>query len=396
MSYMSGDEIHENFSQRDIAQLAHIGDATDAAAANYGIRSENIAKLANSMETAWQGGAAGAARRGAGPLEVEHNVASPKISAAAASIANQIDAFNTARASVVSVPAVPKQPGWWDNFVTLGGAGAAYEQQVIANLEANAENVRVMREYEAATERNRQMLERIPTNLNVSEPSPPAPPGPGPRPGGPGWNQPPGSGGWSGGNGGVGTTTSTQQPTGAQWSPSPSQAPPPRGIGLGQTHPDTALPLPPHLTDVNPVRPNPAPVGPAPAGSTPGLPVGPLGGGYGSGADSGRGGGSGGRGVGAGGPGTEGGRSAGRGGGPGARGAAGLDGGPGRGSAGAPGRGGLGRGGSGAGGGSPMGAGARGEGGEDYEHELPSFLVERDPEGTFGTDVVTAPSVIGE
>jgi hypothetical protein len=42
------------------------------------------------------------------------------------------------------------------------------------------------------------------------------------------------------------------------------------------------------------------------------------------------------------------------------------------------------------------GGGGRGQGGEDGEHQRPSFLVEADPDETFGTDEVTAPPVIGE
>ncbi|MGQ0837165.1 hypothetical protein [Actinokineospora sp.] len=50
-----------------------------------------------------------------------------------------------------------------------------------------------------------------------------------------------------------------------------------------------------------------------------------------------------------------------------------------------------GRGGMGAGGG--MGGGAPGE--EDLEHQRPAYLIEPDPEDTFGTDQITAPPVIG-
>jgi hypothetical protein len=42
-----------------------------------------------------------------------------------------------------------------------------------------------------------------------------------------------------------------------------------------------------------------------------------------------------------------------------------------------------------------MGQGARGQGDEDIERQRPSFLVEPDPDETFGTDEVTAPPVIG-
>ncbi|WP_185845731.1 hypothetical protein [Kibdelosporangium aridum] len=66
---------------------------------------------------------------------------------------------------------------------------------------------------------------------------------------------------------------------------------------------------------------------------------------------------------------------------------------PGAGMGGGRGAAGAGRGGMGAGG---MGGGAgRGEGGEDEEHQRPSYLVEPDPDATFGTDQLTAPPVIG-
>jgi hypothetical protein len=43
------------------------------------------------------------------------------------------------------------------------------------------------------------------------------------------------------------------------------------------------------------------------------------------------------------------------------------------------------------------GAGAgRGQGDEDTEHQLPSYLLEPDPDEVFGTDEMTAPPVIGD
>ncbi|MEQ0561514.1 hypothetical protein ABJI51_26075 [Amycolatopsis sp. NEAU-NG30] len=52
------------------------------------------------------------------------------------------------------------------------------------------------------------------------------------------------------------------------------------------------------------------------------------------------------------------------------------------------------RGGMGAGGG--LGHGQKGEGDEDTEHSRPTYLVEGDPDAVFGTDMRTAPPVIGE
>ncbi|WP_103341656.1 hypothetical protein [Amycolatopsis sp. CA-126428] len=64
------------------------------------------------------------------------------------------------------------------------------------------------------------------------------------------------------------------------------------------------------------------------------------------------------------------------------------------------GMGGLGAGGAGRGGMSPggggLGRGQKGEGDEDTEHSRPTYLVEGDPDEVFGTDLRTAPPVIGE
>ncbi|MGW3967608.1 hypothetical protein ACWED2_47865 [Amycolatopsis sp. NPDC005003] len=55
----------------------------------------------------------------------------------------------------------------------------------------------------------------------------------------------------------------------------------------------------------------------------------------------------------------------------------------------------AGRGGMGPGGGG-LGRGQKGEGDEDTEHSRPTYLVEGDPDEVFGTDMRTAPPVIGE
>lgn len=125
---------------------------------------------------------------------------------------------------------------------------------------------------------------------------------------------------------------------------------------------------------------------------------GPMGGGFGPGG--GPGGGGGGSGIGGARPGGGFGPTGSGSGGPGAGSAAGSappgSGGPGAGGMGGAGRGGAagGRGGMGGMGGGMGGAG-RGEGGDDEEHQRPSYLVEPDPDATFGTDQMTAPPVIG-
>ncbi|GGS16813.1 MULTISPECIES: hypothetical protein [Actinokineospora] len=156
----------------------------------------------------------------------------------------------------------------------------------------------------------------------------------------------------------------------------------------GYTPPQTS-PVQPPVT-VNPTPgpgPQPGPTqGPGPFSPVSTGPTGPTGGRSLTGGPRGPfGGGPGGPG-GAGGPGAKPGLGAGMG-----------QGGPGAG--GRPGGAGAGAGGAGRGAGAGAGAGAGGRGGqgdEDLEHQRPSYLVEPDPEDTFGTDQITAPSVIGE
>ncbi len=84
----------------------------------------------------------------------------------------------------------------------------------------------------------------------------------------------------------------------------------------------------------------------------------------------------------------------------GAGGAGGAAGGPGSGNAGGPrgvAPGGMAAGGRGGAGGGGMAGAPRGKGDreEDQEHDRPAYLVEGDPESTFGSDQLTAPAVIG-
>jgi hypothetical protein len=147
----------------------------------------------------------------------------------------------------------------------------------------------------------------------------------------------------------------------------------------GQTDQNSFTPLPgsgtgaSNFTPGNPVSTTPTTFGPG-SGATavPGAGAGGFGGGFGNFGGSGGGANPGGAGSRGGLPGGAGGP-----GGPGAGGPGGM----------APG----GRGNSGMGG-APRGKGDREE---DQEHDRPSYLVEGDPESTFGNDALTAPPVIG-
>jgi hypothetical protein len=418
-SCMSGQAIYHNF-QNGVggSGMSTASQQIQDLVKSYEQRAQSITTLTMKMESAWQGDAAGAAQRGAGPLAVEHGVAAPDMNIAQDTLQSQVSAFDTAKNSVVKVPDQPKEPSFWDNLTSFGGAGDSYEQKLNQYNAANQHNVTVMSTYESVTGQNTSAM---PTSYGSIEPDhsaigvmqpqgpvlppeqrpiPPQPRGTTSDPGNPPTrtpSQPPHTGGTDGSTGGTGGTDGS---TG--------------GTNGGRTGPDQYVPGQPL-----PGRPGPGvpvPTGPGTGPGGPGfgpgfLPAtgfGPTGGGGGSGSGAGPGG----RGGGLGGPGSGGsGGSGARGFGPGGGGAGGAEEGGRLGSRGAAGglgaggaaaaeaaaaRGAAGPGGRGGAGGMPMGGGARGQGGEDGEHARPSFLVEADPDEAFGTDEVTAPPVIGE
>ncbi|HEX6354023.1 hypothetical protein [Actinophytocola sp.] len=415
---MSGEQIYHNFhggTGDDAKGMLAAAVKVDLLIKNYNERTTSITDLTTKMESAWQGDAAGAAQRGAGPLAVEHGLAAPSMDTAQSTLTSQANAFSTAKAQVTKIPPTPQEPGVWDNLTSLGGAGRNYENQMNQVNGANDNNVSVMQDYEATSSSNASAMPttygRITDDysaVGVERPSPPPTPGP-PPPTPPGTGTPGSSG--SGSTGGSGSTL----PSGS--SPPGTNVPggggggtgrPPGsgggGGGGGTTNPSNNIP--PIGTPPRSPLPGNRPPGSGNPSGNPALPgmmpgFGPTGGGGGGG-----GGGFGPRGGGGGGGFGPTGSGGGSGGGPGAggRGVGGF--GPGAGGAaaaaeGVAGRGGFGPGGGGAGGGrggmgGMGGHGGKGQGEEDQEHERPSFLVEPDPHETFGTDEVTAPPVIGE
>jgi hypothetical protein len=399
---MNGTEIYHNFrggTGDDGKGLYEASAKVALVSKNYETRKKSITQLTGTMESAWEGDAAGAAQRGAGPLAVEHGLAQEGMVSAHSTLDNQVHTFLSAKSRVTEVPPTPEKPGMWDNFTSFGGAGRNYENKMDQVNAANDYNVAVMEEYETTTSSNASAMPttygRITDDysaVGVDKPTPP--------PVTPPFSQPPPS-----------STTrtpsqSTNNNTGNTNRPNstiPSSTPtkPSNNIDrppIGRpTTPSNIIPstaLPPRNTNL-PAGQN---VGnqqgnPAFPGMLPPAGFGPTGGGGGTGGGSGYGSGRGGS-FGPGGSGGAGGSGAGSGSGSGGRGGFG----PGAAAAaeeGAAGRGAAGRGGSGGMGGMGHG-GRRGEGDEDGEHDRPSFLVEPDPHDTFGTDEVTAPPVIGE
>lgn len=416
---MNGSEIYNNFrggTGDNGAGLYESAFKVQLVIKRYNERTTSITQLTTQMEGAWEGDAGGAARRGAGPLAVEHGLAQDSMMTAASTLNSQFDAFQSAQAMVTEVPPTPDKPSAWDNITSLGGAGRDYETQMTVVNEANDRNIQVMEQYESESESN---TSRMPTTygritddyaqVGVEQPPPPPPPVPYERPSGTGTD--PG--------------TSNTNNNGTQNLPGTTDQSGLNNNGNNSNNDNTTTPNQ-NITTPNDFRPPPSvdpprfPPGQNPGQNPnqPGMPgmmppptFGPNGGGDGSGRGGGRGfgpgggrgfgpGGSGmgsgpgggGSGSGSGGPGS-GARGMGSGFGPG--GAAAAAEGAGRGGIGGPG--GPGAGGRGGGMGGGMGGGGRrGEGEDDTEHERPSFLVEPDPHDTFGTDEVTAPPVIGE
>jgi hypothetical protein len=396
---MNGTEIYHNFRGGTGDDGKGLYDASIKVALvskNYETRKKSITQLTGTMESAWQGDAAGAAQRGAGPLAVEHGLAQESMVSAHSTLDNQVHTFLSAKGRVTEVPPTPDKPGMWDNLTSLGGAGRNYENKMDQVNAANDYNVALMEEYETTTSSNTSAMPttygRITDDyaaVGVDKPTPPpvTPPISQPPPSSTSRN--PSSQSTNDNTGNTGRPTSTI-PNGTPTKPNGNIDPPSgRPTTPSNVIPSTALPprggLPPGQ-NVGNQQGNPAFPGMLPTG------FGPTGGGGGTGGGSGYGSGRGSGSFGPGGGGA-GGSGSGSGSGPGGRGAGGF--GPGAAAAaeeGAAGRGAAGRGGSGG-----MGhGGRRGEGDDDAEHDRPSFLVEPDPHDTFGTDQVTAPPVIGE
>lgn len=417
-SGMSGEQIYQNFysgTGDDGRGLTASAGTVNVVSQAYNDRADAIMKLTARMESSWQGSAAGAAQRGAGPLAVEHLIAAQEIDRTQVAINDQVTAFSSAKSAVTPVPPTPDKPGIWDNITSLGGASDSYERKMAQVTAANDTNLAAMSAYEDASATARGGLPTFSSNLTddsakVGIEQPTTPPerrktNPPPKTG---TTTPPGTGTPPG--------TSTPPGTNDQFVPagqnnSSNIASQFENTGRPQiTTPEQNIPTPP-IGPGGPGGPG-GPFGPSgpggpngPGGFGPGGPFGPVGpfgpGGSGPGGaggprgfgPGGSGFGPGGSGSGAGGPGGSGSgagaRGPGGGFGPGAGGAAAAEGAAARGGGvgGAGGRGGM--------GGMGMGGG-RGGRDDDGEHERPTYLVEPDPHDTFGTDEITAPPVIGE
>lgn len=392
---LSGADIYRNFQDSSgVDGLAGGAAIVNEVAGEYDEDADAIRRLIDKMDSVWQGDAAGAAQRGAGPLASEHELSGPALHKAQELTTYQTDAFGSAKNSVMPVPPKPTAPDPWVAF-SSPGEWSSFEDQVDDYNAASKHNVATMWNYTGTSLNNAATLPQEYGTLTDDQSGVTVDPGT--TIDSDSFDK---SDGDSGSRSDAPRDTEPGEDTG--WNPggTDSDAPAPGG------QPDT-LPGLDGTTTPGGYSPSPSPAGtPIPgvdAGSGAGRP--PTGVTPGVGLVAGPGlvggesdaGGRGPRGGGTGGP---------RGG---ALGAVPRDGvlrGPGvgaeppgatrsaaSGSAGAGGRGGAGM------GGVPLGAaggqrGGRGE--EDTERKRPEYLEGEDPEELYGSDVLTAPPAIGD
>lgn len=149
MVEMSGQEIYDNFHNGVGPEgLATGAAAVKEVAARYRERAQEIHRLTIEMESAWQGDAAGDARRGAGPLLTEHEVASHHLSVSEDLTDRQSGSFFRARNSVVPVPPAPSDVPPWG---PLSPGWMPHKQRVQEHNDAARHNVDVMNVYSGAS-----------------------------------------------------------------------------------------------------------------------------------------------------------------------------------------------------------------------------------------------------
>ncbi|MDI5977330.1 hypothetical protein QDK53_14050, partial [Amycolatopsis magusensis] len=145
MTMMNAQEIYENFARaRGPEDLEAAQEALHSVAAEYQVLAQEIANVAAAFEQGWTGDASGAAERGAGPLTVQHAEASEALNLAQDLLRRQVESFWMAKNSVEPVPPVPAAPSTITNVITLGSAGAGYEQFVTEAGAAAQRNVAAM------------------------------------------------------------------------------------------------------------------------------------------------------------------------------------------------------------------------------------------------------------
>jgi hypothetical protein len=384
---LTGEQIYRNF-QDGAGTDGLLGSAAilNEIRAEYDDIASEVYALRGEMESAWQGEASGAARRGAGPVAAEYSEAAMHLYDAQDLTTRQTGSFERGRNAVVPVPPEPDAVQPW---VSASPEGATYQNRLGHHNAAAQQNVDVMSGYGNASDHNTVNLpdrygELIDDQAGFSV---------GPTGGGTDTTGTDASGdtgrgsdagGGTPGGPGPGPVAGGHGPAGGPGAATPPPGAPP-APGNGTTTPGGYTPIPGGGPGVLPgIEPGQVRPAPSTGGLVPGVGVGFPGAASGGGAPGGSGGGP--RGS-AGGP-VAGGPLRG---GPGAgaephgqnaRPTSATGAAPGR--AGTPGMGGM-----------PLGGG-RSRGDEDTERKTPAYLEGGDPEDLYGSELLTAPPVIGD
>lgn len=155
---MSGAEIYRNFQDGAGPDGLLAGAAiVNEVAAEYVEEAAAIQKLTARMESAWQGAAAGAAHRGAGPLATEHESSGSALLIAQALTSLEADVFVLSKNSVMPVPPKPTVPDPW-TVLTNPGEQVIFEDQVDDYNAATKHNVAVMTDYASTASNNLREL----------------------------------------------------------------------------------------------------------------------------------------------------------------------------------------------------------------------------------------------
>ncbi|MGH3620594.1 MAG: hypothetical protein ACRDQ5_02235 [Sciscionella sp.] len=168
---MSAEAIYKNF-KKDAIGTGSLGDGGDAswdAHNELPERAVRIQRLANKIESYWEGDAAGGAQRGLGPIVLDLMAAALDHDAAQDSIYRQSHAFARARDSVREVPPEPQLT----DVAAQGHAGSlvggviammSMEHKAKQRNDAAAHNVQVYETYRISSTDN---ADRIPAKINT-------------------------------------------------------------------------------------------------------------------------------------------------------------------------------------------------------------------------------------
>jgi len=247
----TGAEIYQMFQAGQIGPLRYAQQIVNQLYRDFEVEAEELKAANDQMMKYWEGDSADAASKGVAPLIQAHLDSAPLINDAGGSIDSQAQAFSEAKGAVTPVPDEPAEPGFFAKAagVIAPGTGIAeeyesYRDGMAAHEAANANNVRVMQQYTAATGDTRNKLpadygviEDDGAVINVSTHASSTPAGSavaGPSLGGAAGATAGGApltGGYTGGGLAAGPTSGVQQPTAPATGGQATSTPVPRPVG---------------------------------------------------------------------------------------------------------------------------------------------------------------------